>query len=103
MQGEAAQSTPKSKRCVTSTPPDGIRRRVRLNIAAQLQATTAIAKYRAKRVRFCSHRHYEDFLEIPVPFERALEGVPLHVVEGDDPDVSLCAVSTHGGLSLLHH
>lgn len=49
------------------------------------------------------HRYDPDVLEIPVDLEGALEGALLHVVEGDDPDVSPGAVLPHGRPGLFNH
>lgn len=49
------------------------------------------------------HRHDADALEISVGFEGTLEGELLHVVEGDDSDVSPGAVPADGSPGLLDH
>lgn len=49
------------------------------------------------------YRHDADAPEVPMGFEGALEGELLHVVEGDDSNVSPGAVLTDGSPGFFHH
>lgn len=57
----------------------------------------------ANQAPFSPHRHDQDRLEVPVPLEGLFEAFFLHVVEGDYPNVSLCAVSPQGSPGLFHN